>query len=175
MIVQFVGPRHHPVRIGIEVPLDEVVHVNQRAQLPWLRPWWEARRGVHEIRRQRRPLVVLNDADDHRTGVSADRGAASALGVKEVLARLEHFVRHSVEARPQVEAEVLATTRTDHVDVPETDPVDHTQPVVFGLGEDGVDGQLQPLGEVLEPGVAVASTMTVSRVRRMLQISSLFR
>ena len=120
-------------------------------------------------------LVVLNDADDHRTGVSGDHGAASALGVKEVLARLEHFVRHSVEARPQVEAEVLATTRTDHVDVPETDPVDHTQPVVFGLGEDGVDGQLQPLGEVLEPGVAVASTMTVSRVRRMLQISSLFR
>ena len=29
----------------------------------------------------------------------------------------------------------------------------HTQLVVFGLGEDGVDGQLQPLGEVLEPGV----------------------
>ena len=73
--------------------------------------------------------------------------------MKEVLARLEHFVRHSVEARPQVEAEVLATTRTDHVDVPETDPVDHTQPVVFGLGEEGVGGQLQPLGEVLEPGV----------------------
>ena len=77
----------------------------------------------------------------------------SALGVKEVLARLEHFVRHSVETRPQVEAEVLATTRTDHVDVPDTDPVDHTQLVVFGLGEDGVDSQLQPFGEVLEPGV----------------------
>ena len=109
--------------------------------------------SVHEIRRQRRPLVVLNDADDHRTGVSADHGAASALGVKEVLARLEHFVRHSVEARPQVEAEVLATTRTDHVDVPETDPVDHTQLVVFGLGEHRVDSHPQPLGEVLEPGV----------------------
>ena len=113
----------------------------------------KARRCVHEIRRQRRPLVVLNDADDHRTGVSADHGAASALGVKEVLARLEHFVRDSVEARPQVEAEVLATTRTDHVDVPETDPVDHTQPVVFGLGEHRVDSHPQPLGEVLEPGV----------------------
>ena len=73
--------------------------------------------------------------------------------MKEVLARLEHFVRHSVEARPQVEAEVLATTRTDHVDVPETDPVDHTQPVVFGLGEHRVDSHPQPLGEVLEPGV----------------------
>ena len=34
VIVQFVGPRHHPVRIGIEVPLDEVVHVEQRDQLP---------------------------------------------------------------------------------------------------------------------------------------------
>ena len=138
VIVHFVGPRHHPVRIGIEVPLDEVVHVDQGDQLPGLRPWREARRSVHEIRRQRRPLVVLNDADDHRTGVSADHGAASALGVKEVLTRLEHFVRHSVEARPQVEAEVPATTRTDHVDVPEADPVDHTQLVVFGLGEDGV-------------------------------------
>ena len=73
--------------------------------------------------------------------------------MKEVLARLEHFVRHSVEARPQVEAEVLATTRTDHVDVPETDPVDHTQLVVFGLGEHRVDSHPQPLGEVLEPGV----------------------
>ena len=153
VIVHFVSPGHHPVRIGIEVPLDEVVHVDQREQLPCLRPWREARRGVHEIRRQRRPLVVLNDADDHRTRVSADHGAASALGVKEVLAGLEHFVRHSVEARPQVEAEGLATTRTDHVDVPEADPVDHTQPVVFGLGEDGVDGQLQPHGEVVEPGV----------------------
>ena len=69
------------------------------------------------------------------------------------MARLEHFVRHSVEARPQVEAEVPATTRTDHVDVPESDPVDHTQLVVFGLGEDGADSHLQPLGEVLEPGV----------------------
>ena len=150
---RFAGPRHHPGRIGIEVPLDEVVHVDQRDQLPGLRPWREARRCVHEIRRQRRPLVVLNDADDHRTGVSADHGAASALGVKEVLARLERFVRHSVEARPQVEAEVLATTRTDHVDVPETDPVDHTQLVVFGLGEHRVDSHPQPLGEVLEPGV----------------------
>ena len=153
IVSHFAGPRHHPVRIGIEVPLDEVVHVDQRDQLPCLRPWREARRGIHEIRRQRRPLVVLNDVDDHRTGVSADHGAASALGVKEVLARLERFVRHSVEARPQVEAEVLATTRTDHVDVPETDPVDHTQPVVFGLGEHRVDSHPQPLGEVLEPGV----------------------
>ena len=152
VIVHFVSPGHHPVRIGIEVPLDEVVHVDQRDQLPCLSPWREARRCVHEIRRQRRPLVVLNDADDHRTGVSADHGAASALGVKEVLARLEHFVPHSVEARPQVEAEALATTRTDHVDVPETDPVDH-QPVVFGLDEHRVDSHPQPLGEVLEPGV----------------------
>ena len=70
-----------------------------------------------------------------------------------MLARLEHFVRHSVEARPQVEAEVLATTRTDHVDVPETDPVDHAQPVVFGLGEHRVDSHPQPLGEVLETRV----------------------
>ena len=58
-----------------------------------------------------------------------------------------------MEARPQVEAEVLAATRTDHVDVPETDPVDHTQPVVFGLGEHRVDSHPQPLDEVLEPGV----------------------
>ena len=28
-----------------------------------------------------------------------------------------------------------------------------TQPVVFGLDEDCVDGHPQPLGEVLEPGV----------------------
>ena len=93
----------------------------------------------------------LRSACRNRWSASLECAAASALGVKEVLARLEHFVRHSVEARPQVEAEVLATTRTDHVDVPETDPVDHTQPVVFGLGEDGVDRQLQPLGEVFEP------------------------
>ena len=92
----------------------------------------------------------------------------SALGVKEVLAGLEHFVRHSVEPRPQVEAEVLATTRTDHVDVPETDPVDHSQLVVLGLGEDGVDSQVQARGEVLEPGVeAVVRRMTVASVRRM--------
>ena len=31
--------------------------------------------------------------------------------------------------------------------------VGHTQQVVFGLGEDRVDGQVQALGEVLEPGV----------------------
>ena len=39
VIVHFVGPRHHPVGIGIEVPLDEVVHVDQGDQLPCLRPW----------------------------------------------------------------------------------------------------------------------------------------
>lgn len=93
------------------------------------------RRRVNEIRRQRRPLIVLNDANDHRTVVSADHGAAPALGVKEVLVRLEHLVRNAVEARPQVEAEVLAAARTDDVDVPETDPVDHTQLVVCGRGE----------------------------------------
>ena len=31
--------------------------------------------------------------------------------------------------------------------------MDHTQPVVFGLGEHRVDSHPQPLGEVLEPGV----------------------
>ena len=28
--------------------------------------------------------------------------------------------------------------------------MDHTQPVVFGLEENDVDGQVQPLGEVFE-------------------------
>lgn len=76
VILQVMGPGHHPVRVGIEVPLDEAVDVDQRDQFSRPRPWRESRRGVHEIRRQRGPLVVLNDADDHRAGVSADDGAA---------------------------------------------------------------------------------------------------
>ena len=128
--------------------------VDQGHQLPGLRLCHEARRGDRASpRRQRRPLVVLNDADDHRTGVSAGHRSAPALRVKEVPTGLEHFVRHSAEARPQVEAEVPATTRADHVDVAETDPVDHAQPVVFGLGQHGIDSHLPPLGEFLEPGV----------------------
>ena len=79
--------------------------------------------------------------------------AASVLGMKELWGRLEHLLRHSVEARSQVEAEVLAATRTDHGDVPETDPMDYTQLVVFGLGEDWVESQVQALGEVFEAGV----------------------
>ena len=48
VIVQFVGPRHQPIRIGIEVPLDEVVHVDQRDPLPCLRPWpgWNTSSGT---------------------------------------------------------------------------------------------------------------------------------
>ena len=130
-----------------------MVDVDQRDRFSRLRPWREPRRGVREIRRQRRPLVVLNDADDHRAGVSADDGAASALGVKEVPAGLEDLVRNPMEAGPQVVPEVLAATRTDHADVPETDPVDHTQPVVFGLGEHRPGCHPQPIGEFLEAGV----------------------
>ena len=58
-----------------------------------------------------------------------------------------------MEAPPQVEAKVLAGTRTDQVDIPETDPVDHAESVMLGLGQHRVDGQLQLLGESLEPGV----------------------
>ena len=98
-------------------------------------------------------LVVLNDADDHRSGMAADHRLASALDVQEVSSRLEDLVRYSMEASPQVESEVLAGTWTDHVDVPEADPVDHAELGLLRLGEHGADGQLQPLGESLEPGV----------------------
>ena len=33
------GALHDEPEDGIEVPLDEVVHVDQRDQLPCLRPW----------------------------------------------------------------------------------------------------------------------------------------
>ena len=98
-------------------------------------------------------LVVLNDADNHRSGVTADHRLASALDVQEVSSRLEDLVRYSMEASPQVEPKALAGTRTDPVDLPEADPVDHAEPVMFGLGQHCVDGRLQPLGESLEPGV----------------------
>ena len=98
-------------------------------------------------------LVVLDDADDHRSGVAADHRLAPALDVQEVSSGLEDLVRYAMEARPQVESEVLAGTWADHVDVPEADPVDHAEPVMLGLGQHRVDGRLQPLGESLEPGV----------------------
>lgn len=52
VIVHFLRPAHHPIGIGIEVPLDEVVHVDQRDQLPRLRLGCEVRCGVREIRWQ---------------------------------------------------------------------------------------------------------------------------
>ena len=70
------GMGGHPVRLGLETPLDEVVDVDQRDQFSRLRLWREPRNSVHEIRRQRRPLVVLNDADDHRCGVAGGGGDA---------------------------------------------------------------------------------------------------
>ncbi|MDE2796160.1 MAG: hypothetical protein OXL34_15190 [Gemmatimonadota bacterium] len=98
-------------------------------------------------------LVVLNDADDHRSGVAANHRLPSALDVEKVSSRLENLVRYSMEASPQVGPKALAGTWTDHVDVPEADPVDHAEPVMFGLGQHRVDGKLQPLGEFLEPRV----------------------
>ena len=47
-----------PVMMAPAQPSTAVVHVDQRDQLPCLRPWREAQRGVHEMRRQRRPLVI---------------------------------------------------------------------------------------------------------------------
>ena len=98
-------------------------------------------------------LVVLNDADNHRSGMAADHRLASALDVQEVSSRLEDLVRYSMKASPQVEPKALASTWADHVNVPEAGPVDHAEPVMFGLGQHRVDGRLQPLGESLEPGV----------------------
>ena len=98
-------------------------------------------------------LVVLNDADDHRSGAAANHRLPSALELEEVSSGLEDLVRYSMEASPQVRPKALAGTWTDHVDVPEADPVDHAERVMFGLGQHCVDGKLQPLGEFLEPGV----------------------
>ena len=78
---------------------------------------------------------------------------ASALDVQEVSSRMEDLVPYSMKASPQVEPKALASTWADHVDVPEAGPVDHAEPVMFGLGQHRVDGRLQPLGESLEPGV----------------------
>ena len=85
-------------------------------------------------------LVVLNDTDNHRAGVAADHRLASALDVEEVSSRLEDLVPYSMEASPQVEPKALAGTWTDHVDVPEAGPVDHAEPVMFGLGQHCVEG-----------------------------------
>ena len=133
--------------------LDVVVHVDQGEQFARSRPWRVLRRSRHEIGRERMALVVLNDADNHRSGMAADHRLASALDVQEVSSRLEDLVPYSMEASPQVESEVLAGTWTDHVDVPEADPVDDAELGLLRLGEHGADGQLQPLGESLEPGV----------------------
>ncbi len=64
-------------------------------------------------------LVVLNDADDHRSGFAASHRLPSALDMEDVSARLEDLVRYAVEASPQVRPKALAGTWTDHVDVPE--------------------------------------------------------
>ena len=61
--------------------------------------------------------------------------------MEEVSSGLEDLVRHSMEASPQVRPKALADTWTDHVDVPEADPVDHAEPVIFGPGQHRVERQ----------------------------------
>ena len=63
--------------------------------------------------------------------------------MEEVSSGLEDLVRYSMEASPQVGPKALAGTWTDHVNVPEADPVDDAEPVVFGLGQHCVDGKPQ--------------------------------
>ena len=53
-------------------------------------------------------LVVLNDADNHRSGVAANHRLPSALEMEEVSSGLEDLVRYSMEASPQVGPKALA-------------------------------------------------------------------
>ena len=114
---------------------DVVIHVDQGEQLARSRAPRVLRRGRRQIGRKRTALVVLNDADDHRSGVAANHRLPSALDMEEVSSGLEDLVRHSVEASPQVGPKALASTWTDHADVPEADPLDHAERVMFGLGQ----------------------------------------
>ena len=63
-------------------------------------------------------------------------------------ARPKHFVGDAVEAGTEIETEILAVARSDHVDVPQSHALDDAEPVVLGLREDRSNGVQELVGEV---------------------------
>ena len=68
-------------------------------------------------------------------------------------ARPKHIVGDTVKAGPEIEAEILAVARSDHVDVPQAHALDDAEPVMLGLREDCANGVQELVGEVLEPPI----------------------